>query len=156
MSMSSIITDTIDCPQCGLPAHKNEYYVVGEEQVVCNWCGYNHVKTMNGTKSNKGYGSIHCVPKNENGSNQTEQIIRLNVPTDIVRRHKVIMDIQENQDIDKSSFYIWNEERGCLECLVGKMPKTLDEVYQEERNKADYYRQSKFNITSNSKERIEF
>ena len=149
---TSIIIDTIDCPQCGLPAQKNEYYVVGEEQVVCDWCGYNHVKTINGTKSNKGYGSIHY----KNGSNQDEQVIRLNVPVDIVRRHKIIMDIQQNQDMDKSSFYVWNEERGCLECLIGVMPKTLDEVYQEERNKADYYRQSKFNITSNSKERIEF
>lgn len=152
MSMSSIITDTIDCPQCGLPAQKNEYYVVGEEQVVCDWCGYNHVKTINGTKSNKGYGSIHY----KNGSNQAEQIIRLNVPADIVRRHKIIMDIQQNQDMDKSSFYVWNDERGCLECLIGVMPKTLDEVYQEERNKADYYRQTNFGITSGNKKRIDF
>lgn len=142
--MSSVITDIIDCPQCGLPAQEDKYYVIGEEKVVCNWCGYNHLKTISGTESRKGYGSIHYVPKNENGSNQSEKIIRLKSPSDIIHRHKVIMDIQENYDNDKSSFFVWNEETHCLECLVGNKPKTLEEVYQEQKDEADYYRQLEF------------
>lgn len=138
--MSSIITDMIDCPQCGLPAQKDEYYVVGEERVVCNWCGYSHLKTVKGMETSKGYGSIHYVPKNDNGSNQSEQIVRLKIASDIVLRHKTVMDIQSNYDTDKSSFYVWNEDEGKLECLVGKRPKTIEEVYQEQREEADYYR----------------
>ena len=149
--MSSVITDIIDCPQCGLPSQKDDYYVVGEERVVCNWCGYSHLKTTKGTESSKGYGSIHYVPKLEemNGSNQSEHIVRLKIPSDIIHRHKVVMDIQEHYD-NKSSFYIWNEERNCLECLVGMKPKTLEEVYQEQRQEAEYYRQSQFNRYINS------
>lgn len=142
--MSSIITDIIDCPQCGLPAQKDDYYVIGEEQVICNWCGYNHLKTIEGDEFKKGYGTIHYFPKEENGSNQSEDIVKLNTSIEIITRHNVIMDIQENYDSDKSSFYVWNEEEKRLECLVGKMPKTLEEVYQEERAKADYYRRMEF------------
>lgn len=142
--MSSIITDMIDCPQCGLPAQKDSYYVVGEERVVCNWCGYSHLKTTEGTESSKGYGSIHYVPKESNGSNQSEKIVRLKTPSDIIHRHKVIMDIDKNYDNDKSSFYIWDEERKSLDCLIGSKPKTIDEVYQEQKKEADYYRQMQF------------
>lgn len=139
--MSSVITDILDCPQCGLPAHKDEYYVVGEERVTCNWCGYSHLKTVEGMSASKGYGSIHYVPKGENGSNQ-EHIVRLKTPSDIVHRHNIVMDIQQNYDIEKSSLLVWNEEQKTLECLVGNKPKTIDEVYQEQRNEAEYYRQS--------------
>ena len=141
--MASVITDIIDCPQCGLPANKNDYYIVGEERVVCNWCGYSHLKTIQGTETKKGYGSIHLI-KNEE-SDSTECTVRLKTPSDIAYRHKVIMDIQENYDTDRSSFYVWNEERGCLECLIGNKPKTLDEVYQEQSNEAEYYRQIQLN-----------
>lgn len=152
--MSSVITDIIDCPQCGLPCQKDEYHIIGEEKVVCNWCGYSHLKTIKGTKWNKGYGSVHYVSKNSDGSNQTEQIIRFTTPTDIIHRHKIIMDIQENYDIDKSSFYVWNEESRSVECLIGDMPKTLEEEYQEQRNKAEYYRQIGFgsNLSSDCKD----
>lgn len=142
--MSSVIVDNIDCPQCGLPAQKDDYYVIGEERVVCNWCGYSHLKTIEGTESSKGYGSIHYVPKESNGSNQSEKIVRLKTPSDIIHRHKVIMDIEKNYDNDKSSFYTWNEEGKSLDCLIGNKPKTIDEEYQEQREKADYYRQLNF------------
>lgn len=154
--MSSVITEMLDCPQCGLPAHKDNYYVIGEERVVCNWCGYSHLKTIKGTESSKGYGSIHYVPKESNGSNQSEHTVRLKVPSDIIHRHKVIMDIEEHYDNDKSSFYIWDEERGCLECLIGSKPKTIEEVYQEQKQEADYYRQSHFCTNINNDEIIEF
>lgn len=147
--MSSIITDIIDCPQCGLPVQKDDYYVVGEERVICNWSGYNHLKTIEGTESSKGYGSIHYVPKIENGSNQLENIVRLKTPTDIIHRHKVIMDIQENYDVNKSSFFVWDEEQKILECLIGDKPKTLEEVYQKQKEEADYYRQIEFSRKNN-------
>lgn len=143
--MSSVIIDIIDCPQCGLPAHKNDYYIVGEERVICNWCGYSHLKTINGTESRKGFGTIHLI-QNKNGSNE-EKIIRLKSSFNIMDRHKVIMDIQENYDTDRSSFYVWNEERGCLECLIGDKPQTLDEIYQEQSKEAEYYRQMQINST---------
>lgn len=141
--MSSVITDMLDCPQCGLPAQKDDYYVTGEERVVCNWCGYTHIKSIEGTESSKGYGTIHYVPKNEktNGSNQTEKLVRLKIPMDIIQRHKVIMDIQENYDTENSNVYVWNEENNSLDCLLGKRPKTIDEVYQEQKDIADYYQQ---------------
>lgn len=145
--MSSIITDFLDCPQCGLPAIKEDFYVIGEERVICNWCGYNHLKTTSGTKSSKGHGTIHYVPKSEdtNGSNQSERIVRLKTPLSIVDRHKIIMDIQENYDVDTSSFYVWNDTAREIECLIGNKPKTMEEEYQEQRQEADYYRQVAFN-----------
>lgn len=155
--MSSIITDMIDCPQCGLPAQKDDYYVIGEERVICNWCGYSHLKTISGTESSKGYGSIHYVPKNtENGSNQSEQIVRLKTPSDILHRHKTVMDIQDNYDIDKSSFYVWDEEKQSLECLIGNKPKTIEEVYQEQKDEAEYYRQIEFSSSLHSNEYKDF
>lgn len=139
---TGIITELIDCPQCGLPAQKDEYYVVGEERVTCNLCGYSHIKGINGTESSKGYGSIHYISKNEieNGSNQIEKIIRLKIPMDIIDRHKTIMNINENYDTTQSSFYIWNEEKKSLECLVGVLPRTIDEEYEEKAKEAEYYR----------------
>lgn len=141
---TSIITDMIDCPQCKLPAQKDEYYVVGEERVVCNWCGYTHLKTIEGTECSKGFGSIHYVPKNS--SNQ-ENIVRFKTPTDILYRHKVIMDIQENYDTDKSSLFVWNEKENVLECLLGNTPKTIDQIYEEQREEAEYYCQIKNNCS---------
>ena len=135
---TGIITDIIDCPQCRLPAQKDEYYVVGEERVVCNWCGYNHLKTVNGTESNKGFGSIHYAPKN--GSNKT--VIRLNVPMTVTQRHKTIMDIQENYDFLHSGFYVWNDNT--LESLIGNKPQTIEEEYEERRKEAEYYREISF------------
>ena len=141
--MSSVITDMIDCPQCGLPAVKSEFYVTGEEEVACDWCGYSHTKTLTGTASSKGYGTVHYVRKDEdaNGSNEVRQIVRLKMPTSIIDRHKTIMEIQEKYDTEKSGFYVWSEETSSLECLLGKKPKTIDEVYEEEKEKALYYQQ---------------
>lgn len=117
--MSGIITDIIECPQCKLSAQKDDYYVVGEEKVVCNWCGYTHLKTIEEDEYSRGFGTIHYVPKNKNGSNQTERIVRIKEPLDILDRHKIVIDIQDNYDIDKSSFYVWNENTEQLECLIG-------------------------------------
>ena len=133
--MTGIVSDTVDCPQCGLPAQKDDYYVVGDERVICNWCGYNHFKSANRMKANKGYGSIHYVSKTGNGSNQ---VVRLNMPMGIIRRHNTVMDIQQHYSIS-SSFFIWNDEEEKLECLLGELPPTLEEVYQVEDEKADYY-----------------
>ena len=55
--MSGVITDMIDCPQCGLPAIKRDYYVIGEEKVVCDYCGYSHLKTLEGSSEHKGFGT---------------------------------------------------------------------------------------------------
>lgn len=142
--MSSIITDTIDCPQCGLPSQKDECYVTGQERVICNWCGYHHFKSIEGTESSKGFGSIHYVPKEVNGSNQLENIVRLKNPMDIISRHRTIMDIQEKYDIDKSSFYVWDDDKEELECLIGKKPQTIEEAYEEKRREAEYYREIEF------------
>lgn len=139
--MTSVISEIIDCPQCGLPAHKDNYHIIGEEKVSCNWCGYDYLKTISGTESTKGYGSIHYTP---NGSNKPKEIVRLKSPSNIIYRHQVIMNIQENYDIDKSGFYIWDDENNKLECLIGEKPKTIGETYQEEKDKADYYRQINF------------
>lgn len=129
----SIISDFIDCPQCGLPSQKDNYHVTGEEMVVCNWCGYSHTKTVEmGTKIKHGYGSIHYVPKseNENGSNEIT-IVRLDKPLSLLERHQIIMDIEANYDKLKSGLFIWDETKYCLECLIGSRPKTIDEEYQE-------------------------
>jgi len=135
-----VIPEVIDCPQCRFPAHKDDYHVVGEERVVCNWCGYTHTKSASGTESSRGYGSIHYTPKNEstNGSNQTENIVRLKNPLDLVGRHKTIMEIEKDFDINNSSFYVWNEETQSLECLIGKLPRTIDEEYEERKQEIQY------------------
>lgn len=141
--MAGINTEMIDCPQCGLPAQKDEYYVVGEERVICNLCGYTHVKSISGKRTSKGYGSIHYISRNEseNGSNQTERIVRLKSPLPLLDRHKIITDIEKNYDREKCCFYVWDEANNTLDCLMGAKPKTISEVYQEQSEEADYYRQ---------------
>jgi hypothetical protein len=158
MDMSSIITDMIDCPQCGLPAQKDEFYIIGEERVNCNWCGYSHLKTIEGEESRKGYGSIHYAPKieKENGSNQYKRIVKISTPCNIIRRHHIIMYMQKYCDTDNSSFYVWNEEEQRLECLIGNMPKTIDEEYQEQRDEADYYRSIEHSRALQSDEYTDF
>jgi len=140
--MSSVIIDVLDCPQCGLPATKDHYYVVEEERVTCQWCGYNHLKTIEGTIVHKGYGSIHYISKNANGSNQqSEKIVRLNSPLSMIQRHNTIVDIEQNYDVEQSSVYVWNDETNSIDCLLGKKPQTLEEAYQEQKQVAEYYRQ---------------
>ena len=50
------------------------------------------------------------------------------------------MDIQHNWDINQSSMFFWDENTKSLECTLGEKPKTLDEIYEEQRQEADYYR----------------
>ena len=64
--MSGVITDMIDCPQCGLPAIKRDYYVIGEEKVVCDYCGYSHFKPLEGSSEHHGSGTIHYKKDTDN------------------------------------------------------------------------------------------
>lgn len=141
MSDSSVISDMIDCPQCGLPAQKDEYYVVGEERVVCDYCGYSHVVAEGKKEESLGYGSIHYVhvDENENGSNHKKEIIRLKTPLTLKARHDAIMKIYNEYDNNRSSLFVWDESFGKLECLHGSMPKTLDEQYRDSLEEQLYY-----------------
>ena len=151
--VTGIITDVIDCPQCGLPAQKDDYYVTGEEKVVCNYCGYSHLKTLNASEFSKGFGSIHFAPKSKNGSNSSLRIIKLKYPViNTTQRHNIIMNIQNNFDIHKSSFYVWDEDENKLECLLGKIPKTIEEEYDERKKEIDYYREVAFGSLFSSKD----
>lgn len=133
MTDVSVISNFIDCPQCGMPAQKDDYYVVGEERVMCDYCGYTHVKIGETKQSSKGYGSVHYVRVNgtEKGSNQATEIIRFNEPLDLSARNEVLQKIYEDCDQHRSSMFVWSDENG-LEALHGAKPKTLDEEYQEE------------------------
>ena len=148
--MSGVITDIIDCPQCGLPAIKSDYYVIGEEKIVCDYCGYSHLKTLEGSSEQKGYGTIHY----KKGSNDTreEKIVHLKHPLTIVQRNNIFMDIQHNWDVEQSSMFFWNDDTKSLECTLGKKPMTLDEIYEEQSKEADYYRSISFSSSINSKE----
>lgn len=152
--MSSVITDYIDCPQCGYPAQKDEYYVVGEEKVICNHCGYSHVKSNDSETPHiyRGCGTIHYVSKD----GKQDKLVRLRVPLSVVDRHKIYMDIQENYDTEKSSFYAWDDAKKSLDFLVGKKPQTLEEQYQEQSAEAEYYRQLAFNAPTQTDEYIGF
>lgn len=141
--MSSVITDIIDCPQCGLPAQKDEYFATGEERVCCDWCGYSHIKSIDGTiEPSKGYGSIHYVSVNEtkNGSNQKEKIVRCKVPLDIIQRNNSVIEILSKYDKNRSGIYVWNDDKEELECLIGTKPKTLEERYRDVMQEEQYYR----------------
>lgn len=142
---TSVMSDFIDCPQCGLPAQKDDYYVVGEERVVCDYCGYSHIKIGETKQASKGYGSVHYVrvKESDKGSNQETEIIRFNEPLDLSARNNALKKIYESCDLNRSSMFVWNDEDG-LEVLHGIKPKTLDECYEEEaRRNVDedaYYR----------------
>lgn len=133
MTDVSVISGFIDCPQCGLPAQKDDYYVVGEERVVCDYCGYTHTKNGETMQSSKGYGSVHYVRVNgtENGSSQETEIIRFNEPLDLSARNQVLQKIYEDCDQNRSSMFVWSDEHG-LEALHGAKPKTLDEQCGED------------------------
>ena len=130
---TGVISDVIDCPQCGLPCQKDIYYIEGEERVICNWCGYHNIKSYTGTKHSKGYGSIHYV---SNGSNKQEQIIPLKAPLSLSEKNDVIYKILHECDKDKSGLYIWNDTHQNLECAIGYRPITLDEYYENQYQEA--------------------
>lgn len=131
--MKGIITDIIDCPQCGLPAQKDNYHIVGEERTVCNWCGYSHTKTINGSITVKGHGSIHYHKDKDN----EEKIVRLINPLSLVEQSNVVIDIHKNYD-DKSCFYVWNEQLNKLDCICGTLPMTLDQQYEYHLSELEY------------------
>ena len=131
--MFGVITDIIDCPQCGYPAIKKDYHVTGEESVKCEWCGYSHLKTIKENHYRKGYGSVHSTPKIINGSNQKINIILFNSET---------MQDEKNNYISNDNYcnvFVWNEEKNILECLKGKLPETLEEIYEQQRQEGEYY-----------------
>jgi hypothetical protein len=142
--MSSIITDRINCPQCGLPAQKDEYFVVDEEQVICHWCGYTHIRNAHGIHAGQGYGSAHYATKNENGSNLITQIMHFKAPLTLAQRQEIIMHIKEHCDTEHSAMYVWDEIEGKLECLLGTKPLTLEEEYRQQSEALEYYRQLTF------------
>lgn len=129
--MNGVITNIVDCPQCGLPAQLDEYYVVEEERLICEWCGYSHTKSHLGIETNKGYGSIHYVSKEG-----VETAVSLKLPLSLIERNQVILMIQAQFDEAKSSLYVWDDEANKIECLVGQKIKTLSEHYEEEALKA--------------------
>lgn len=133
MANPSVISGFIDCPQCGFPAQKDEYYVVEEERVLCDYCGYTHTKIRDNIATSKGYGSVHYVRMNEteNGSKQETEIIRFNTSLDLSARNEVLQKIYDDCDQHRSSMFIWTDEHG-LEALHGATPKTLSEQYEEE------------------------
>lgn len=138
--MFGVIPEMTACPQCGMPAVRNNYHVSGEEEITCNYCGFQRQKTLSGKMAQKGYGCIHYVKKDEkNGS--VETIIRLNTPLSLLGRHEIIMDIEKNYDKDNSSFYVWSEERG-IEAIIGAKPMTVEQYAEEQRKEAEYHMRS--------------
>lgn len=133
---ASVISDFIDCPQCGLPAQKDDYYIVGEERVICDYCGYTHLKNGEGNHTFKGFGSVHYVRVSgaDNGSMQETEIIRFNEPLDLSARNEALQKIYEECDQNRSSMFVWSDENGQLEALHGAKPKTLNECYCDEEN----------------------
>ena len=148
------INKACDCPQCGLLAEIQEFYVTGEEKVDCPFCGYERHKTIEGTKTRKGYGAIHY---NYIDENEQTTIIKLESYPDVIYRHKVIMELQENPayDIDQCCFYVWNDEDKKLECLLGELPKSLSEIYEEQRQEAEFYKSQRV-VPSSSDDVIPF
>lgn len=130
--MFGIIKDVIDCPQCGMPAIRDNYHVTNEEAVACNYCGYNHVRDLKGKKAHKGYGCIHYVSKDD-----TETIVRLKEPLSLIGRNEVFSKIQSEYDPDKSEFFVWDNDELC--CIVGKIPLTLDQQYELAKAEAQYH-----------------
>lgn len=132
--MSGVITDVIDCPQCGFPAQLDEYYIEGEERVTCDWCGYSHTKNHKGTESSKGFGSIHYVAI-EDESLQSN--VKLKLPLSIQERHTIIMHLESGSyNKQKSSFFVWDDEANELECLLGEKPQTINEYYDAKASEA--------------------
>lgn len=133
--MSGIIRDIIDCPQCGYIANQEKYYISDEEKVLCNFCGYHHTDTIEGGLSrHKGYGTIHYVSKN--GSNNVSFI---SFPVNEQAKANILKDIKDHWDYDRSSLYLWNDTENKLIHVLGKKPKTIDEVYEEQREEAEYF-----------------
>ena len=124
---TSVISEAVNCPQCGLPAQLDNYYVVEEERVICDWCGYTLTKSYNETKASKGYGSIHCI-KNE--TKVSEEVIRLKLPLSLEERQRIITEMEATKT--ESSFFVWSDVTKQLDCLIGTMPETLNERYEKE------------------------
>lgn len=125
---TGIISDVCACPQCGLPAQLDEYYIIGEERIVCEWCGYTHTKSHQGTEASKGYGSIHYMSTKEE---EVEITIPLKYPMLLTERHQIIMLIENCYDKDKSFFCVWDDEANQLDFLIGKKPQTTNEYYEQ-------------------------
>lgn len=140
--MFGVIAEMVSCPICGMPAVHNNYHVTGEESVTCDYCGYTHEKTFSGKKTSKGYGCIHYVA--EKDGNDIETVVRLKSPMSLIGRHEVVMDIQNHYSTEKSSFFIWDDEKKELECIIGSKPMTLEEYYEQQNMEAEYWSRMKY------------
>ena len=120
--MTNAISNVIDCPQCKLPCNKT--VSANKEEVCCEWCGYHHEKTKTGTKSSKGYGSIHYV---SDGSNE---ITLLKSPLSLMEKNDIIYKICHKYNKEKSGLYIWDGKQ--LECVIGLCPETINNYYDKQ------------------------
>lgn len=135
----SIIHDEVDCPQCGLPANEMKYFIEGQVQTVCPWCGYKKMISGDGTSSNKGFGSVHYCDRNGNHSVKT-----FSNPLPVGEKTLIIKDIEENYDSSKCKLFEWNNEQKRLVPVIGTVPNTLDERYQEYAMEQAYYDSIKY------------
>lgn len=135
--MFGVITDTIDCPQCGFPCAHDTYHITGETKDACPYCGYIHIIDLDRDVSSQGYGCIHYHFKDGR-----DEIIPLKDPLSQEGVNRVLERIQNECDSEKSSFYLWDSTG--LQCIHGTMPKTLNDVYEEQCNLANAMMELRF------------
>lgn len=135
-STHSIIHDEVDCPQCGLPADEMKYFIEGQVKTVCPWCGYQKLISGDGSSSKKGFGSVHYQRKDG-----TYTIRTFAEPLPVGEKTVIIKDIEENESYNSPGckLFEWNTEKKCLMPIIGSVPNTLDERYQEFAMEQMYY-----------------
>lgn len=130
--MFGVIPEMVSCPQCGMPAVLKNYHVSHEEEVLCDYCGYTHIRTLSGKKIQKGYGCIHRAKKD--GDEVTT--VRIKAPLSLLGKNNIVKDIYANYDADRSAFYVWNDSNG-IEAIIGAKPMTLEQYYEQQRQEAE-------------------
>lgn len=130
MNISQSVVEIEDCDQCGLPATKEIFPYTNEYIKKCSSCGNVTVKGVNKISKTKGYGSLF----------QDGHLFIFHHPIDFVEEHKVLKSIADNKE---AVFLKWSEENNSLIAVQGELPKSLEEIYQEQcehlKNEKEYY-----------------
>lgn len=141
--MDSQVISTIHCPQCGSVATKTETGITHEHSIECRVCGYQEIKTLSGTESFKGYGSLIVG----------DTAVLFHEPISFEKEQEIIKSITGKEN---ANFIKWTDEYG-LTVLKGELPQEYTEeeimhILAEE----EYYKSLSYSSYNQEDDYIDF
>lgn len=128
---NSMSTEFEDCDQCGFPAIKEISPYTKEYVKRCPTCGAIKYDTLSDKSVTKGYGSLSI-----NGVVKTI----FDAPITFTQELEVLKSIESEPT---AVFLKWSDEEQALIAVKGELPKTFEQIYQEQfeecQQEKEYY-----------------